>query len=60
VGLDQDWVAEGKRELQGLLDLNAQLRGRIAAEPEPLQLSPELDWRLHQFGYTEPKPSKPR
>jgi membrane-anchored protein YejM (alkaline phosphatase superfamily) len=59
-GLGEDWVVKGKQELQRRLDLNAGLRKQLAAEPEALQLSRELDWRLHQFGYTEGKPSKPR
>ena len=59
-GTDQDWVVKGKEELQRVLDQGAALRKRLEAEPAALELSKELDWRLHQFGYTEPKPSKPR
>ena len=56
-GPDQDWVLKGKQEIARALEQNAELRKRLAAPPEKLQLSPELDWRLHQFGYTEPKPA---
>ncbi len=59
-GLDQDWVVKGKQELQRRLDLGAKLRGKLKAEPEKLELPKELDWRLHQYGYTEGKPSKPK
>ncbi|MBK7642585.1 MAG: sulfatase-like hydrolase/transferase [Planctomycetes bacterium] len=58
--LSQDWVVKGKQELQRLVDENAALRKELRAEPEPLDLSPELDWRLHQYGYTEGKESKPK
>jgi len=59
-GLDQDWVVKGKAELQRRLDLGSKLRGKLGAEPEKLELPKELDWRLHQYGYTEGKPSKPK
>ena len=52
-GVDQDWVVKGNQELQRQLELNAQLRGQLGTPPEPLELSPELDARLHQYGYTE-------
>jgi membrane-anchored protein YejM (alkaline phosphatase superfamily) len=55
-GLDQDWVRKTSAELRRQLDANAELRARLGCEPVPLQLSRELDWRLHQFGYTEGKP----
>jgi len=58
-GLDQDWVAKGKQELQRLIDANTKLRGELRTEPAPLELSPELNKRLHQFGYTEGKDAHP-
>jgi len=57
---EQDWVAKGKGELQQMLEVNSKLRGELKAEPQPLKLSPELDYRLHQFGYTDQSPKKPR
>jgi hypothetical protein len=58
IGVDQPWVAQGKAGLQQALERNRELRTELYAPPEPLQLSPELDWRLHQYGYTEGEPRK--
>ncbi len=58
VGLDQEWVARGKTELQQALGRNAALRTELRAPPEPLELSPELNARLHTYGYTEGRERK--
>lgn len=60
VGLDQPWVAAGKAELQRAVERNRALHAELRAAPEELKLSPELNERLHRFGYTEGQPRKPR
>jgi arylsulfatase A-like enzyme len=60
VGVDQPWVAQGKAGLQQALERNRELRAQLSAPPEPLRLSPELDWHLHRLGYTEGEPRKRR
>jgi arylsulfatase A-like enzyme len=53
IELKEDWVAKGKQELQQLIDANTSLRGKLGTAPLPLKLSPEINWRLHQLGYTD-------